>query len=265
MNTRERFVRTLTGQPVDRVPFLKVFGGTNAIQPAWERDAPGLSGSIDRVLGFEGVYRGWGTTEVNVGFSQVGPAAVVREDEDCVVHRSGDGTVMLHRKRGDYHRQILEWPVKTDADWRRLKARHLQPDDPSRFPRNWPERVAEYRQRDYPLQLTHGGVFGFARNLMGDVALMYALYDAPELVHDIMDRYTDMVLDVWARMVREVEFDLVEFWEDMPPRTGSSCRRRCSGSSCSRTTARSPPSPRSTASRSCWWTATATSTGSFRS
>jgi len=27
MNTRERFVKTLTGEKVDRVPFMKVFGG----------------------------------------------------------------------------------------------------------------------------------------------------------------------------------------------------------------------------------------------
>ena len=31
MNTRERFVGTLCGEPVDRVPFMKVFGGTNAV------------------------------------------------------------------------------------------------------------------------------------------------------------------------------------------------------------------------------------------
>ena len=37
MTHRERFVRTLTGRKVDRVPFIKVFGGTNAIVPAWER------------------------------------------------------------------------------------------------------------------------------------------------------------------------------------------------------------------------------------
>ena len=30
MNTRERFVGTLTGQEVDRIPFMKVFGGNFA-------------------------------------------------------------------------------------------------------------------------------------------------------------------------------------------------------------------------------------------
>ena len=36
MNTRERFVGTLMGEPVDRVPFIKVFGGTNAAHKHWE-------------------------------------------------------------------------------------------------------------------------------------------------------------------------------------------------------------------------------------
>ena len=40
MNDRERFVNTLTGRPVDRVPFIKVFGGTNAVLPGWEREYP---------------------------------------------------------------------------------------------------------------------------------------------------------------------------------------------------------------------------------
>jgi len=38
MNTKGRFVRTLTGKEVDRVPFIKVFGITNAAHPAWETE-----------------------------------------------------------------------------------------------------------------------------------------------------------------------------------------------------------------------------------
>lgn len=35
-----------------------------------------------------------------------------------------------------------------------------------------------------------------------------------------MEYYTDMVLAIWRRMVREVDFDLVEFWEDMASKNG---------------------------------------------
>jgi hypothetical protein len=220
MDHRERFVRTLTGKEVDRVPFIKVFGGTNAIVPRWEKEHPGLSGTIDSILRFEGIYRGWGTTPVNFGLSRRGLPEIVEDNEIRTVRRFIDGTLDLRQKGADFHRQILEWPVRTPADWQRVKAAHLQWDDPERFPADWPERVKQYRNRDYPLQLTHGGVYGFARNMMGDEHLLYAVYDTPELVHDIMTAYTDMILALWSRMVREVDFDLIEFWEDMASKNG---------------------------------------------
>jgi uroporphyrinogen decarboxylase len=220
MNHRERFVRTLTGKKVDRVPFIKVFGGTNAVLPSWEAEEPGLSKNIDQILQFEGVYRGWGTTPVNFWMTQRGCPKTVEENESRIVRRFEDGTVEIIRKGGDYHHQTIEWPVKTLKDWQRIKARHLSPDDPQRFPADWSDLVKAYRNRDYPLQLTHGGVYGFARNMMGDEQLLYAFYDCPELVHDLMDSYTDMILAIWDRMVREVEFDLIEFWEDMASKNG---------------------------------------------
>ena len=221
MNHRERFVRTLTGQEVDRVPFIKVFGGTNAIVPGWEKDYPGISRSIDEILQFEGAYRGWQIAPVNMDLSQVGEAEILEENRSRIVRRRGEGTVEIIQKAGDFHHQTIEWPVKSRKDWERIKERHLQAEDPERFPEDWKEYVARFRTRDYPLQLTHRGVYGFARNMMGDVHLAYAFYDDPELVHDIMDSYTDMAIAVWSKMVADTDFDLIECWEDMASRNGS--------------------------------------------
>jgi uroporphyrinogen-III decarboxylase len=125
-------------------------------------------------------------------------------------------------KTGDYHRHDVDWPIKTMADWREYKARHMQPDDPSRFPENWADLARQYNARDYPLQLTHRGVYGFARNRMGDENMAYAFYDQPELMHAIMDDYTDFAITVWEKMLQDVpEFDLIECWEDMAYRSGS--------------------------------------------
>ena len=220
MDTRERFVGTLTGRPVDRVPFIKVFGGTNAIVPGWETECPGIGERIDELLRFEGVYRGWQIAPVNTGLSRVGEAVILEEDAARIVRRRGDGTVEILRKGADFHHHTIEWPVKNRADWPRIKERHLDPDDPERFAADWPEHVARFARRDYPLQLTHGGVYGFARNLMGDEALAYAFYDDPELVHDIMDTTTDVAIAIWTKMVAEVEFDLIECWEDMASKQG---------------------------------------------
>lgn len=220
MNTRQRFVGILTGRPVDRVPFIKVFGGTNAIVPQWEAQRPGISQCIDQVLGFEGVYRGWQVTEVNVGLSRLGKDEMLEEDSSKAVTRRADGTVRLRVKGQDYRGMIVEWPVKSRRHWQRIKDEFLDPDDPERFPAEWLRHVEDFRCRDYPLQLSHGGVYGFARNMMGDENLAYAFYDDPQLVHDIMDTYTDRVIAIWSRMVGDVEFDLIECWEDMACRTG---------------------------------------------
>lgn len=221
MTTRERFVNTLTGKPVDRVPFMKVFGGDNAILPHWEQEYPGIGSCIDELLQFEGGYRGWRCTPVNMDPSQLNPVQVLEDSETQVVQRRGDGTVEVAYKVGDYHRHDIDWPIKCLADWREYKARHMQADDPSRFPANWAELVEQYRNRDYPLQLTHRGVYGFCRNRMGDEHLAYAFYDQPELVHDMMDHYTDMAIAIWEKMAAEVDFDLIECWEDMAFRSGS--------------------------------------------
>jgi len=221
MNTRERFVRVLTGQEVDRVPFIKVFGGSNAIVPQWEREWPGLAGEIDRLLHFEGEYRGWQQPGVNMGLAGLEPTRIIEDTPTRRIERRGDGAVLLHQKDADYHGQTLEWPVKGREDWERIKERYLRADDPARFPPDWEARVECFRRRDYPLQLTHGGVYGFVRGLLGDEGLAYAFYDCPDLVHDMMNSYTDMAIAIWTRMVAEVDFDLIECWEDMAYRSGA--------------------------------------------
>ncbi len=221
MTHRERFVRTLTGQKVDRVPFIKVFGGPNAIVSGWEKDYPGISQCIDEILQFEGEWRGWQVAPVNMYLSRVSKTEIIEESESKIIQKRGNGTVEIIQKGADFHHHTTEWPVKDRKDWDRIKKRHLQPDDPERFPKDWPEHVARFRARDYPLQLTHSGVYGFARKMMGDMNLAYAFYDAPELVHEIMDSYTDMAISVWSKMVTEVDFDLIECWEDMASRNGA--------------------------------------------
>ncbi len=221
MTTRQRFVRVLTGEEVDRVPFLKVFGGSNAVLPLWEEKHPGISSSIDQLIGFEGAYRGWQTTPVNMGLSGLGKPVTLKETETFVILKQADGTIVRQEKTGDYHKQVLQYPVRERKDWERIKKKYLSPDDPERFPANWQELVSEYRRRDYPLQLTHGGVYGFARNLLGDEALAYAFYDDGSLVRDIMETYTEMAISVWGLMVKQVQFDLIECWEDMASKNGS--------------------------------------------
>jgi len=218
---RERFVRALTGQEVDRVPFIKVFGGDNAHRSRWEQEYPGIGKCIDELLRFEGPYRGWQITPVAFGMTNRGSAQTTQGENGEVYYRWEDGTVQVRVPGADFHYAAVEWPVKNREDWERVKAKHLKRNDPSRFPSNWSEYVEKFSNRDYPLQLTHGGVYGFTRNLIGDENLAYLFYDDPELVYEIMDYYTDLMLELWEKIAAEVEFDLIEFWEDMASKNGA--------------------------------------------
>ena len=221
MNHRERFVRTLTGKTVDRVPFIKVFGGTNAVLPRWEQECPGIGERIDELLGFEGEFRGWQVPPVDMNPSNLGPEEVLEDTAEKRIIRKGHGAVELTMKGVDFGFRFLEFPVKTRDDWHRVKDRHMDGDDPGRFLPTWPDFVKRYRTREVPIQLTHRGVYGFCRNLMGDEALALAFYDVPDMVHDMMTTYTDMALVVWEKMCAEMDFDLIECWEDMASKNGA--------------------------------------------
>jgi uroporphyrinogen decarboxylase len=198
-----------------------VFGGTNAAHAHWEKEYPGIGKCIDTLLGFDGVYRGWNVTPVNMDPSNLGPTVVLEETAEISTQRRGDGTLIQVYKSGDYNRHTIGWPIHSLGDWEAYKEKHLNPDDPSRFPADWAARVQAYKNRDYPLQLTHRGVYGFARERMGDENLALAFYDDPELVHAIMNDYTDMALAVWEKQAKDVQFDLIECWEDMASKNGS--------------------------------------------
>ena len=148
-------MRVLTGQPTDRMPFIKLFGGANAVVPDRDREAAGVGEHIDEWLQFEGPYRGWQIASVNTYLSALGPDEVLVDNESERIVRSGEGEVRRWRKQGDYHTQPLRFAVADRNDWDRVKSRHLQADDPARFAPDWPAEVECLRVRNYPLQLTH--------------------------------------------------------------------------------------------------------------
>jgi len=221
MDHRQRFVRTLLGQEVDRVPFIKVFGGDNSVLPHWEKEHPGIGQDIDKIIGFDCPYRGWSVVPVNFDFSQRGEPEVTTRPNGEVLYRWEDGTVALSLPHGDFHYQTIEFPVKNREDWRRVRDKYMDPDDPARFPENWDACVKDLNARDFPLQLTHRGIYGMMRNLMGDELLCMMFYDDPELIHEMMGYCTDMMIRIWDKMTCNIEFDLVEFWEDMASKNGS--------------------------------------------
>ena len=91
LTTRERFVRTLTGQEVDRVPFMRIFGAGNQVLPTWKKENPGVGEYIDELIGFEGGYRGWRITPVNFWLCGDIRWETIEENEHYLIRRSSIG------------------------------------------------------------------------------------------------------------------------------------------------------------------------------
>ena len=106
------------------------------------------------------------------------------------------------------------WP-KTIFGMKKLSHR-LDPDDPSRLPADWNQKVEEWKSRDYPLilRLHRGyflsmGVHGWHRF----TDAIQLLVDAPDLVRFWMDTCSEFISRMAEKILKQVPVDAVLFSE----------------------------------------------------
>lgn len=248
MNLRERFNAVMDFKPVDRTILWEwgYWGGT--IERWYAEGLPRVHGLREPVT-YGGTVAGpgaaWGSGVLNVQQAydvseacQLDPPRqtiplenfiyppfeerILEEDNERQVVVDSMGVTLRKRKDDASLPEYLAWPVSNRDDWERLKAERFQVRIQERLPANWAELVEQYRQRDYPLAIASGycGFFGSLRALMGEVALFYAYYDQPELIHDMLDFLTDFWIEIYGYVLRDVQPDSAEFWEDMAYKNG---------------------------------------------
>ncbi len=110
---------------------------------------------------------------------------------------------------------FLKFPVSSREDYKKHIQWRLDWTSKDRFPSNREGVVRDYLQRDYPLGMFIIGPFGHLRNLMGDETLMYALYDNPSFIHEIMRHWSDFYRGFINLICRDVVPDFIMLWEDM--------------------------------------------------
>lgn len=245
MNARERFLAVMNFERGVRPPYWEFGYWGAAIQRWYSEGLPkvkGLPAGVGRAENVRGESMAWRTeadrdwdVHLYMGFDEgmrriplnnfICPpfAEEVLEDHgDWVLKRDPMGIIVRQMKDISSLPGFVQGPVQSREDLERLKEERLRPTLEGRLPEDWPDYVARYRKRDYPLSIMGmAGFYGSPRYLLGDEEVLTCYYDDPELMHAINSHLCDMWIAICEPLIRETKPDLVQMWEDMSYKGGS--------------------------------------------
>jgi hypothetical protein len=216
MNRRERFLRVYNFKEVDRVPDYEFGYWTETIQ-RWHKEGLPLERDSNRDVELYFRLEGMESTEhlpVVMGFWPGLPGRILKETEDSMTMEDGMGGIYEQKKWTSTVPFYIRYPLRDRGDWDRLRP-FFDPDTPGRFPLNWEEASQSYRDRDYPLGIGIGSLYGWLRNWMGVHNISLAFYKDPDWIAEMMDALTDLWLKAIPRALRNVRADFSSWWEDM--------------------------------------------------
>jgi uroporphyrinogen decarboxylase len=217
MNHRERFLRLMNYEPVDRLLVLAVEPyEVEAIQ-RWQQE--GLPAGVDPVA-FLGMAR---LAPISLSFGPLPPfpPEVVCEDDIYIVERSDMGALV--RRRKDHPTMFyghIDHPIKTRGDWEVYKLR-FDAASPGRLPGDPTAWLPRLRNSPDPVSLNlFPFFFRFGFYSMGMERFLSAFHEEPDLIHDIFGHQSEFVMANLRRLLTQLVPDVVLFTEDLAGKNG---------------------------------------------
>jgi uroporphyrinogen decarboxylase len=221
LSPRERLIAAMTGGAIDRLPFGIGLGyhPWGETLTRWKTESGNPQLNYSKELGYDPDFR---RPPIHEGFFPALPRETLRDEGDCIVFRDERGIVKRQRKGVSDMPEFLEHPVRTPQDWERIRAEHFNPDHPGRILGDLDAFAAQAKADGAAVQVGTfpWGMFGTARDLIGVEELLMWFYDQPEIIHDIMQRQTDVMLATWTRVAAIMPIDHIHIWEDMCGKAG---------------------------------------------
>ena len=219
MTDKERFLRTMRYEAVDHRP-LHLVGPWFDTLARWRKE--GLPEDVEDVHEYLGVkhlkvVNVSGTAGVYPPFEQ----KVLKEDAETITKIDGYGRTVLDFKHHTSFPEWLDFPVKTGADLRRVMNEHFDVTDlDARFGKAWEKSVKDARDSDCVVLLDGGCYYWTLRSLAGVENASFLVYDDPEAVEELFERYLTVVMEGIRRVTRLVKVDVIGFGEDISYKNG---------------------------------------------
>ena len=234
MNHLERFRACALGQEPDYVPIFGVPGApgasrwglasiyNNLVRTGMPDHVGGpyfnVSGKPDP--GVSAWYRYWGVTgPVDLDFQSTtcrGFESTTRIEGgyQIVETESGEVTRMLIDNDNNYSMpEFISYPVRDRESWEFYKERMtpvavLDSDELEAACRRYDSRMM-------PLRVNAGSTFGYVRDYLGAEKACLALYDSPDMVHDMIGWELENLRRFVFPLVERLRPEMVLIWEDI--------------------------------------------------
>ena len=208
-------------KPVDRCP-IRDFGFWDETFLVWHKY--GLPQSVENGA-TAGEFFGMDPELMCGGFTDLCPyfeEELLEDRGDSEIVRDLDGVVVERGKIMSAIPKHLDHLVRDRESWEQHYKPRMQPDDPRRFPsqeswtKEWVERWT-HPDRDYPLSIYAGSLYGRQRQWFGLVRVSEIIYDDPKLFEEIVETCADIAIALIERICGEhgVRPEAASMWEDM--------------------------------------------------
>lgn len=208
---REEYLDYMTFRRKDRPLFTEIFGPLLGLKEEWAAQGA-TPGEID-FSAFTYRRPMWGGVPVQTGWIGGDEAVVLEENADILIIRDERGRRMRLSKKAATLPLPMDHPVKTMDDWLRIK-HHYQFSE-ARFQPGWEEIGRRHRAEGKVVSVGIPGGYDEPRQLMGDEGVIFAFYDQPELIHDMLTTIGDTAVQVLDRVSAAVAVDELHVHEDM--------------------------------------------------
>jgi len=230
MTPRERYLETLLFGNPDRIP-LSPGGPRESTRKRWREE--GLPDGVDYL---DYVFEKIGVERERARKPGADPGVDFRMipvfEEKVLEHKDGHyivldwmGATTEISDRFDYTyiraakdfvtRKWHRFPVQSREEFREKIVWRYDPKAEGRFPKDFEERARRAKDRDTIIGINFNGPFWQLREWCGFEGLCTFMVDDPEFVEEMVDFWTNFVLETMRPILRQFKLDRVGMSEDM--------------------------------------------------
>ncbi len=229
MTPRERYIRTLLFQKVDKIPFQPGSPRESTLQ-RWRKEGLPSEGDwfshLCELLGIEIEEPKIPYINLKISFDLSPPfeEKIIEKRGNHLIVQDYKGAIVEIEDKYDFSylryakdfvtRKWHKFPVETRGDWEEMKER-FNPDSPERIDEELSKKAELLRGRDWVLTISIPGPFWQMRDWCGLENLCIFMVESPDFVSEMSDFWRAFVSQILRRCVEKVQFDAVIISEDM--------------------------------------------------